>query len=222
MQIVIIGLLLLHSSYATDVSYVVKYLQRFGYLGKNENITSFDDRSIITALSLFQKRHRLNDDGKLNNETLDLLKKPRCGLEDNPFGYRLHHFKWPKSSLTWKFYSSTQGPINIATAAFAEWQRHSGLQFREVLTGKPNISISFRTKGHMRMESRENCPHDLDGLGNVLAHTYYPEPGKTTTEIHLDSDEPWHYELTQVPGKISLYTVLMHEIGHGILKTKIR
>ncbi|XP_011629773.1 matrix metalloproteinase-2-like [Pogonomyrmex barbatus] len=83
----------------------------------------------------------------------------------------------------------------------------------------PDIVISFRKDFHTfvdpRHQSSRICPSLLDGPGNVLAHAFLSS--SEVSEVHVDSAEKWHIELTVNPDDtIHLLHTLTHEIGHTL------
>jgi len=93
--------------------------------------------------------------------------------------------------------------------AMAEWTRYVKIEFRS--GGKPdrpqNINYLFASGRHGGL-------YPFDGPGRVLAHTFYPAPPNPEPiagDIHLDDDEPW-----SVGGRIDLYSVVLHELGHAL------
>lgn len=98
---------------------------------------------------------------------------------------------------------------NEVSRALAEWARYTNLDF---LPGSDpfavrNISVLFAHGAH-------GDPYPFDGLGNVLAHTFYPAPPNAEPiagDMHLDADENW-----QVGTDIDLFSVVLHETGHAL------
>jgi hypothetical protein len=79
---------------------ITHYLEQFGYLESNGSALTKSNEALIR----FQEFYNLPTDGTLNQETLALISKPRCGVTDNATAYRVHTNKWSKTNLKW--YSS--------------------------------------------------------------------------------------------------------------------
>ncbi|KAG5861481.1 hypothetical protein JTB14_024713 [Gonioctena quinquepunctata] len=71
---------------------VKRYSEKYGYIGNNTQ-TDF-----IPALSFHQERYNLPVDGTLNNDTIELLNRPRCQHPENE--YRVAS-KWSATELQW-------------------------------------------------------------------------------------------------------------------------
>ncbi|XP_036141735.1 72 kDa type IV collagenase-like [Monomorium pharaonis] len=204
-----------------NTEFAINYLQKYGYLA--EEMQSFEticeQRILQDSISLFQEYYKLPITGEVSNETLDQMRRPRCGQPDivqqnaNAIGN-----KWPQRVLTWNFHLATK-PMLEARAAFTLWQAASSLTFRRNISN-PNILISWRDGNHMMLDRRNGnlCPSPLDGRGGVLAHATYPTGhAGYISEIHVDSKEHWYIYLDQTPSNSdSLLYVLTHEIGHSL------
>jgi hypothetical protein len=101
---------------------ITNYLEQFGYLQSNGS--SLTETSLTSAshtneaLIRFQEFYNLPTDGTLNQETLALISKPRCGVKDNPTAYRVHYQKWNKTSLKWYFSLATNEMKELTQKAF--------------------------------------------------------------------------------------------------------
>jgi hypothetical protein len=174
---------------------------------------TFDDQT-EAALRNFQEFHGLDVTGELDQATVDLMNKPRCGFPDNA-EYVLQGNKWDITNLRYGFQNFsgdlTQNQIRSAiTSAFSYWAAVTPLSFSEVPNNQdPEIRIRFATGDH-----GDGSP--FDGGGGVLAHAYYPPPngGDIAGDVHFDDDESWTIDLP--PSGIDLFTVAAHEIGHAL------
>jgi len=195
-----------------DTTDAVDYLTNFGYIPTTEDGTRpFVDESLLNeAIKDFQTFAGLDPTGKLDDETKELMKTPRCGKEDRVANFVLQGSNWPKKSLTYRIYSypTAQGiskrDVDLETRkAFNMWQEVSGLSFTEKTSGKADIKISFAKGKH-------GDGNPFDGRGGVLAHAYYPQFGG---EAHFDDAERW--SVTPNVGNQILNT-LTHEFGHSL------
>ncbi|XP_071575603.1 matrilysin-like [Temnothorax nylanderi] len=209
----------------TDENYAhtIDYLRKYGYL--TEDVDAFPAKRrndvLRNAIEEFQRYYGLPGDGTLDDETLQLMRKPRCGFQDIlKHGTAASLSKWPKTHLTWDFYVAAKEELNTARAAFDLWSQQSALTFERSETN-PDIIISWRTQRHGNTNinvNGPNCSAKFDGPGNVLAHAYLPtnEAG-FVSEVHVDGDEPWHIHVGKNPSNtFSLHFTLTHEIGHSL------
>ncbi|KAL3273330.1 hypothetical protein HHI36_014779 [Cryptolaemus montrouzieri] len=156
----------------------------------------------------------------MDNETITIMKKPRCGVKDYPQLFTLYDAKWRKNKLGWKFVYGNQQDKSIAEKCFAEWARHTNMIFF-MDEWKPDIVISYGSVKHQnfyRCKNSSACPFNLDGPGGVLGHAFFPGSSNNCIEIHLDNTENWFKEVGTFPPQNyhSLYYTLLHEIGHSL------
>ncbi|KYN11796.1 PREDICTED: matrix metalloproteinase-16-like [Trachymyrmex cornetzi] len=178
---------------------VILYLQKYGYLSKADNNTqlSFEEGELKQVISLFQEYYQIQGDG-MNNYTLYQMRKPRCGRPDI-YEYNIGRRKWAKTHLTWNFQLADPQTLQTTEFAFSLWAANSSLSF-EHKTVNPDILIFYRSGTHTYADRRRNeeiCTSSLDGPGGVLTHAFYPPTvNNYSSEIHIDSTEPWHIYLT--------------------------
>ncbi|XP_050453269.1 matrilysin-like [Cataglyphis hispanica] len=200
---------------------VFRFLRAYGFLRDDGgSLSSANVTSLRRALSLFQEYYQLPGNGALNIDTLNLMRKPRCGLVDIPDrAYSPFARKWPKTRLTWNFQVVSEELLRMTEAAFALWATSSSLRFaRDSL--RPDILISYRTGAHTyaNVENGDVCPAVFEGPGGALAHAFFPTGAADfSSEVHVDDEEPWYVRLNKNPSdKYHLLLTLTHEIGHAL------
>jgi len=200
----------------TDVVDGLDYLSEFGYLAKANLETGAlrSKQELETAIRKFQQMAQLRVTGELDSDTIQQMKKPRCGIPDvnsssGPQDFALGPSKWEKNDLSFRIdgYSNDLywGDSREAlTNAFRVWSDVSPLTFRET-TGEADIAISFNSGYH-------SDGYAFDGPGNVLAHAFPPGSGRGG-DAHFDEDEKW---TVRSQDGTNLYTVAAHEFGHSL------
>ncbi|XP_005998664.1 matrix metalloproteinase-20-like [Latimeria chalumnae] len=148
--------------------------------------------------------------GKLDTDTMEMMKKPRCGVPDiGAYTIFAGRPKWLKNTLTYRLgnYTPDLSHSEVEQAiqmAFKVWSDVTPLRFIKVSTGTADILILFASRYH-----GDNFP--FDGPSKVLAHAFTPGPG-IGGDTHFDKDEKWS---TNWKG-INLFLVAAHEFGHAL------
>lgn len=226
-------------STGTDVERLQRYLGQFGYFDNGVHaqfgmtaaqavtppaqLGQFDDRT-EAALRMLQRFAGLEATGVLDEATLELIKKPRCGFPDigrpnssastGAATFVAQGNKWDHLNLKYGFVNYTPdltaAQIESAVAsALGLWSAVTPLTFAKVAAStNPEIRISFVTGDH-----GDGSP--FDGPSGVLAHCFYPPPngGDIAGDAHFDEAETW---TVSGSGGIDLETVTAHEFGHGL------
>ncbi|MFD9942879.1 matrixin family metalloprotease [Nonomuraea sp. NPDC059023] len=145
-----------------------------------------------------------------------MMRTPRCGFPDQPSAgqFVAQGNRWPTNEVTYSFTPPFSPDVSEADqraalrAAFDRWAAVTNLTFTEV-GNNGQIRIAWAARDH-----GDGFP--FDGQGSVLAHCFYPPPngGDIAGDCHFDEDETWSVNVP--PSGFDLYTVALHEIGHGL------
>ncbi|KAL8106280.1 hypothetical protein AgCh_029899 [Apium graveolens] len=208
-----------------------QYLQKFGYLDY-QNFTNNFDESLESALKTYQRNFNLNSTGELDETTLTLIQRPRCGVADivngtstmNPgkskpsslhavahYSYFPGSPRWPngQNELTYAFAPENQLGDNVKSVfrtAFDRWSTVTTLTFLQSDNyRRADIKIGFYNGDHGDGE-------EFDGVLGTLAHAFSPPSGR----LHLDGAENWviNGEDLKSYSAVDLESVVVHEIGH--------
>uniref|UniRef100_K7DE67 Stromelysin-1 n=1 Tax=Pan troglodytes TaxID=9598 RepID=K7DE67_PANTR len=196
----------------TSMNLVQKYLENYYDLEKDvkQFVRRKDSGPVVKKIREMQKFLGLEVTGKLDSDTLEVMRKPRCGVPD------VGHFrtfpgipKWRKTHLTYRIVNYTPDLPKDAVDSAVEkalkvWEEVTPLTFSRLYEGEADIMISFAVKEHGDFYS-------FDGPGHSLAHAYPPGPG-LYGDIHFDDDEKW----TEDASGTNLFLVAAHELGHSL------
>uniref|UniRef100_A0A6I8PWC3 Matrix metalloproteinase-9 n=1 Tax=Xenopus tropicalis TaxID=8364 RepID=A0A6I8PWC3_XENTR len=169
----------------TNAELAERYLLQFGYMTQEQgsNVT------LKNALTLMQQKLGLTRTGVLDTETLEAMRRPRCGFPDiGKFNTFDGDLKWDHNDITYRIlsYSPDLDPEVIDDAfarAFKVWSDVTPLTFTRIYSGEPDINILFGPEDH-------GDPYPFDGKDGLLAHAYPPGPG-VQGDAHFDEDEFW-------------------------------
>jgi hypothetical protein len=205
-----------------EINKVQKYLTRFGYLTNTISPGTLDE-STSEAIAKFQQVMNLKVSGKLDAKTAEALEKPRCGTPDvgvvemtsggASAEFVLRGCSYNQTQFTFRFVNGT-GDIpgtqerNAVRNAFNTWAAAlCSVTFQERTADPVDFEIGWFTGNHGDGSA-------FDGVGNTLAHAFYPPPcgGIHAGECHFDEAETW--SLTGAGSTFDLETVALHEIGH--------
>jgi hypothetical protein len=204
--------------WSLDVRELYAYLQDFGYLPGEPMLPlsrgfteppkppPFEkmryDETIAEAVTLFQRTHNLCVDGMVNEETLRLIRTPRCAFPDIIRPEYVTTTPWDHTNLTYRFDESLKKlNLDIATSqnafrtAFAKWQAISKLTFTES-TSHFDFSV---------------FSYDFGSKDGKYAGTYPPPWG----DMYYDIQETWSVD-DPPSGNVDLIGLALHEIGHAI------
>ncbi|MCU7725230.1 matrixin family metalloprotease [Actinoplanes sp. KI2] len=206
-----------------------RYLARFGYLAAEAGdpyrrmragkralrpAAGEFDSATVGALRRFQRHFRLPVTGVLDEATVGLMTRPRCGFPDLPANFVAPGNRWDHTNLTYHVddYTSDLSKEDVdaaLTAAMSLWSAVTPLTFTD--SPNPDIRIRFVSGDH-----GDGSP--FDGVGNVLAHAFFPPPPDVDLagDVHFDDAETWSLALPVPTGDTDLITVAAHELGHAL------
>nr|XP_015807524.2 collagenase 3 [Nothobranchius furzeri] len=195
-----------------------KYLRRFYGLstglptglatGLRSRHTSSND--FKTKIKEMQRFFKLKVTGKVDEATLDVMKKPRCGVpEVRGYSHFPRDLKWGKNNVTFRILNYTPDLVKsdvdrAIRRALNVWSDVTPLTFHKLHEGNADIMISFGTKEH-------GDYNPFDGPNGLLAHAYPPGPG-IGGDTHFDEEEHW----TKDSSMYNLFIVAAHELGHAL------
>ncbi|XP_067834992.1 matrix metalloproteinase-17-like isoform X3 [Heptranchias perlo] len=211
---------------AQEISKGVDWLNRYGYLPPPDPISAQLQtlEALTDAIKSMQRFAGIRETGVLDEETLGVMRRPRCSLPDiigtseimrrRRKRYALAGSVWKKHILTWRVstYPRQQGLErntidSLLHIAFRVWSRVSPLKFQWVSEGA-DIVIEFGRSHH-------GDGYPFDGPGGTLAHAFFPGDHPVSGDTHFDEDETWTY-WTQGDQGTDLFAVAVHEFGHVI------
>ncbi|OCT96138.1 hypothetical protein XELAEV_18013821mg [Xenopus laevis] len=179
-----------------------KYLDTF-YQMRSKN-------TFAEKLKEMQKFFGMSVTGRLDSDTMKMMKTPRCGMPDvAEFRQFPGNPRWSKTQLTYSIVNYTpdlrrQVVDDAIQRAFGVWSNVTPLQFTKVSSGNADIFIRFGARTH-------GDSNPFDGPSGVLAHAYGPGRG-IGGDAHFDEDERW----TSSRAGFNLFLVAAHEFGHSL------
>jgi len=207
--------------------FAADYLHKYGYLTRPSGSQTSSLQSIDKAVREFQVFAGLRQTGTLSEETMEMMKKRRCGVRDIQEGegsqnqtevirvlrkkrFALQGSRWKTRSLTYRVtkYPSKKGlsrnDVDITMKkAFEVWSTATNLKFERKRRGDVHIEIRFERRSH-----GDDDP--FDGEGGTLAHAFFPVYGG---DVHFDDDEDWTVNTFR---GTSLLMSTSHELGHSL------
>ncbi|XP_067288575.1 collagenase 3-like isoform X1 [Pseudorasbora parva] len=188
------------------------YLNRlYGLPQQTSSNTERRSSAMSLRLKEMQQFFGLKMTGKLNEETLKVMKKPRCGVPDvAAYSTFAGDYKWKKHDLTYRIenYTPDMSEAEVDDSikkALQVWADVTPLRFTRLYSGTADIMISFVVRDH-----RDGYP--FDGPNGFLAHAFPPYEG-IGGDAHFDDDETFMY---RSPQGYNLFLVAAHEFGHSL------
>ncbi|KAK1882827.1 Neutrophil collagenase [Dissostichus eleginoides] len=196
-----------HPPAEADQEFAEEYLRHFyGYKPKSERQKRTTDTGedadwrtgLCDKIQKMQHFFGLPPSGELTNETLAVMKRPRCGLSDvERFGETI---RWKKRTLSYRIAGynlpfSTSKVQKVFRAAWKLWSNAAAMTFRKRNRKEADIVISFHNGDH-----EDGSP--FDGTGGILAHAFLPGVG-IGGDVHFDAEEDWSLNSTGISPKFA-------------------
>ncbi|XP_044078701.1 collagenase 3-like [Siniperca chuatsi] len=196
-----------------DENFAESYLKKFYNLTEETGPSIRRGISPVSRkLSEMQRFFGLKISGRLDADTLEMMKKPRCGVTDSKIaGFSTFgEHKWKTNSLTYRIENYTPDMSvpevdDSIEKALQVWAEVTPLRFTRIYSGTADIMISFGRLAH-------GDYYPFDGPDGTLAHAFAPGPG-LGGDAHFDDDETFTFRSNT--GYL-LFMVAAHEFGHSL------
>ncbi|KAM4732088.1 matrix metalloproteinase-17b [Anableps anableps] len=211
---------------------LVNWLIKYGYLPPSDPSTGQLQvwTAVTDAVKAMQKFAGLKDTGVLDEETLTLMKSPRCSLPDQDGLSKLLVIQqgrgirrkrravsmWTRRNINWRLHSypssshlSREMIRSLVFYALRVWAEPTALEFHEV--GSPEAAdmlVDF-------LQGYHGDGYPFDGAGGAVGHAFFPSDPARAGGVHLDAEEQWAFRQPAYEGT-DLFTVLVHEFGHAL------
>ncbi|KAF3847941.1 hypothetical protein F7725_020969 [Dissostichus mawsoni] len=162
------------------------YLRRFygspaGLQGRQKSSGTFQNK-----IKEMQRFFQLEVTGNLDDNTLELMNQPRCGVPDiGEYNHFPRNLKWPTNNVTFRIVNYTPD--------------------------LPKADVDRAIRNALNVWSDHGDHNSFDGPNGLLAHAYPPGQGMGG-DTHFDEDENW----TKDSSAYNLFIVASHELGHAL------
>ncbi|XP_019385817.1 PREDICTED: matrix metalloproteinase-20-like [Crocodylus porosus] len=197
-----------------DFMYAEKYPQQFYSMDPVSSRTAKRYiRAVSSKIKEIQGFFGFHVTGKLDTQTVAMMKKSRCGVSD----VKKHEFyikkpKWKGNTITYRIQNYTnklkrEEVEQVVEMSLKVWSDVTPLNFVRKHSGDADIMITFASKEHGDF-------FPFDGPRGILGHAYGPEEEAIGGDVHLDEDEFW--TIGYVKKGYDLFSVVAHEFGHSL------
>ncbi|CAB1337238.1 unnamed protein product, partial [Coregonus sp. 'balchen'] len=212
---------------------LVDWLTRYGYLPPSDPSTGQLQAwtAVTHAVRAMQRFAGLEETGVADEETLALMRAPRCSLPDEgeeprPLANQLQEGQslrrkravttWTRRNINWRLRSyptssslSRETIRSLVFYALRVWADPTPLEFHEVGGSEgADMQVDFLHGFH-------GDGYPFDGAGGAVGHAFFPSDPARAGGVHLDAEEEWAFRQPASEGT-DLFTVLVHEFGHAL------
>ncbi|XP_022103715.1 matrix metalloproteinase-2-like [Acanthaster planci] len=209
---------------------------KYGYVAQGPDGAPSNPADIPRALKTLQKFAGIEETGILDDATVELLGKERCGVEDiigsakmqaklrrgsepgfsrystaqRERRYNIDGAKWSTTNLNYYYenYAEDISQSDMRDVISRAWRVWSDV------TPLTFTEVEAKPQAHIVIKFARGNHGDgeyaaFDGPGGTLAHAYFPENG----DAHFDEDEEF---TVASPDGTNLFIVAAHEFGHSL------
>uniref|UniRef100_A0A8K9UKW9 Peptidase metallopeptidase domain-containing protein n=1 Tax=Oncorhynchus mykiss TaxID=8022 RepID=A0A8K9UKW9_ONCMY len=200
-----------------DLELAEGYLRRFYHMSPSSGPQPRNRRATTTSalgekIREMQGFFSLKQTGRLDLQTLSVMRKHRCGVPDmENYSFYPDQIKWKNSTITYRIdqYTPDLTQEEVDTSfrlALKIWSDAAPLKFIKFPGTCMIIHLAPSILAHGDF-------FPFDGPKGVLAHAFAPGEDMGG-DVHFDEDEIW----TMGHSKLgyNLFTVAAHELGHSL------
>lgn len=199
------------------------YLERYGYIASDRpdrfgkrsaagaKLPATVDRydaAMAEAVRLFQRTYKIKEDGIVADETLALMRMPRCGVPDIIYGQPATRYNtycpWRRRDLRWHIHEVLpqigEAHRQIFVDQLMKWANVANLQISAGPAGSQIQSFNYVD----------------DGPGGTFAYACYPCSGSCSGDCHFDLYDAWSSADVTPSNRVDFVSVALHEIGHAL------
>ncbi|XP_029812904.1 interstitial collagenase-like [Suricata suricatta] len=195
-----------------DAEMVLEYLKKYYNLkiGTNKSERQRNSGLVVEKLKEMQKFFGLKVTGRPDADTLNVMKKARCGVPDvGQYVLTEGKPRWDRTDLTYRIENYTpdlpRAEVDDAVdKAFQLWSNVTTLTFTKIFEGEADIMLSFVWGDH-----GDNS--NFGGPESPIAHAFPPGRG-LGGDVHFDEEQTWTSDFR----RYNLYYVAAHEVGHSL------
>jgi gelatinase A len=184
----------IHSNFIVQTDKdAMAYLKKYGYTlqqcGNKKMACVMNQQNLKTIIKDFQRQFKLRVTGRLDFQTKQLMKRPRCAVPDRKLSLLVQWSNgdaiWNHQRLTWSFRDENTTYAHWIEEAFRKWKEIiPQFEFHQVCsTCQADINLSFQATSHGHEGHNEHEGFDP----GTLAHAHYPKDGT----IHFNSNMKW-------------------------------
>lgn len=194
-----------------DIAHAYNYLSHYGYFsgailsGSVKPAMAVD--ALGTAVKEFQRVAGLVPTGEIDQPTLDMMSRPRCGCLDVQRMVAPEEARWRKNRLGYFTRRRVSGlpPGDVDDIVFTAFK-----QWRDTPADIEATPVLDEAHADIIIDIGQGRQDGFDGPSGTLAWAYLPTGNDQQLLMRFDADEQW----VKSGNGIWLLNVACHEFGH--------